>query len=139
VRDGLDVLFAGAERSGAGVWLASGGFDFYIEGILAERIGRFERAFYNRAGFLDGGIKVEFPHDAVACERCAICKGRVCDLARAGGARVVFVGDGYSDRCAIGRADLMCAVRGSTLARRCDERGVQYLGFERFDELLDLL
>jgi 2,3-diketo-5-methylthio-1-phosphopentane phosphatase len=135
VRAGLDRLLDDAVRAGGEVWLASGGFDFYIEAILGERLGRFQRAYFNRAAFNGGGIEVSFPHDGLACARCAVCKGKVCDQARATGARVVFIGDGASDRCAIGRADALYAVRGSWLARACEERGAAYVPYSTFDEI----
>ena len=46
---------------------------------------------------------------------------------------VVFVGDGYSDRCAALAADRVFARDG--LARYLDERGVPYERFEDFDRL----
>ena len=84
LRRGLDELLTTSARRGSEVWLASGGFDFYIEGILGERLSRFARVYCNRAHFSGGNIAVEFPHTAIACERCAVCKGNVCDLARVG-------------------------------------------------------
>ncbi len=138
-RPGLDSLLDRVAGVGGTAWLASGGFDFYIEAILQTRLSRFERTFFNRARFTSGSVEVDFPHVDLACGRCAVCKGLVCDLARARGSRVVFVGDGASDRCALGKADRLCAVRGSLLARACDERGVAYVPFDRFDELLNEL
>jgi 2-hydroxy-3-keto-5-methylthiopentenyl-1-phosphate phosphatase len=137
VRPGLDSFLDAATKAGARLWLASGGFDFYIEAILGERLARFERAFFNRAHFSDGKIELEF-HEGLSCEKCAVCKGRVCELARAEKARVVFVGDGASDRCAIGKADLLCAVEGSMLARGCDARGVQHRSFSSFSDLVGI-
>lgn len=134
-RPGLAALLDGVRGAGGALWLASGGFDFYIEAILDGRMARFERAFFNRARFIDGGVEVEFPHGDLACGRCAVCKGLVCDRARERG-RVIFVGDGASDRCAIGRADVLCAVRGSMLERVCAERGVPCVPFDRLDEVL---
>jgi 2,3-diketo-5-methylthio-1-phosphopentane phosphatase len=139
IRAGLDALVEAAAQHGCELWLASGGFDFYIEAILGARLGRFARAYFNRTQFTDGRIEVAFPHRELACDRCAVCKGKVCDQARARGARVIFVGDGASDRCAIGRADRLFAVRGSRLARACEERGEGYVAFERLDELLRML
>jgi 2-hydroxy-3-keto-5-methylthiopentenyl-1-phosphate phosphatase len=130
----LDAFLDAAAGAGARLWLASGGFDFYIEAILGERLARFERVFFNRARFAGGGIELQF-HEGLGCDKCAVCKGRVCDAARAEGARVLFVGDGSSDRCAIGRADLLYAVSGSLLQRGCEARGVDYRAFTRFDEL----
>ena len=134
LRPGLDAFLDAAGNAGARLWLASGGFDFYIQAILGERMGRFERAFFNRAHFRGGGVEIEF-HQGLGCDKCAVCKGRVCDQARAEGARVLFIGDGASDRCAIGKADLMCAVAGSMLARGCGQRGVAHREFSSFAEL----
>jgi 2,3-diketo-5-methylthio-1-phosphopentane phosphatase len=139
LRPGLDGLFAAARQAGAALWLASGGFDFYIEAILGSRLERFSRRYYNATRFGEGRIAVEFPHEAIACSRCAVCKGNVCDAARATGRPVVFIGDGSSDRCAIGRADQVFAVRGSLLARTCVERGAEYIGFDEFDEITERL
>src|SRR5207248_2940434 len=84
-RPGLDALLDGVRGAGGALWLASGGFDFYIEAILDGRMGRFERAYFNRARFAGGGVEIDFPHGDLACGRCAVCKGLVCDRARAGG------------------------------------------------------
>lgn len=136
VRDGLDELLAAAERLGAEVVLASGGFDFYIEAILGERLGRFARVWTNRGVVGDGGVAVSFPHrDRVGCPLCAVCKGRLCDEARAAGRTVVFAGDGTSDRCVIGRADALFAVRGGKLAAACRAAGVEHKEFDSFSEI----
>lgn len=139
LRPGLDLLLDATAQAGGVPWLASGGFDFYIRAILGGRLERFERSYFNGATFVDGGVRVAFPHGALACERCAVCKGKVCDLGRAAGDRVVFVGDGSSDRCAIGRADVLFAVEGSLLARTCDERGIDYVPFLDFEDVADAL
>jgi 2-hydroxy-3-keto-5-methylthiopentenyl-1-phosphate phosphatase len=139
LRPGLEALLDKAEGLGAEIWLASGGFDFYIEALLGDLRGRFARTYYNATRFDGDRLAVEFPHAALACASCAVCKGKVCDLARERGAPVLFVGDGHSDRCVIGRADRVAAVRDSHLARWCREHGVAALEFERLDEVLGLL
>lgn len=135
LRPGLDALLDRVDGAGGASWLASGGFDFYIEALLDGRMARFRQAWFNSTRFVDGGIEVGFPHAALACGRCAVCKGRVCERARAEGRRVMFVGDGASDRCAIGCADELWAVEGSLLARACAERGVAHRTFTRLDEI----
>lgn len=135
LRPGLDALLATARQAGATLWLASGGFDFYIEALLGARLGAFERSYFNATRFIEGRIEVDFPHGELACGRCAVCKGKVCDAARATGRPTMFVGDGASDRCAIGRADRIFAVRDSLLARACDERGIEHVAFDDFAEV----
>jgi 2-hydroxy-3-keto-5-methylthiopentenyl-1-phosphate phosphatase len=139
LRPGLD-RFLQAVPPGAELVLASGGFDFYIQAILGERLRRFAAVYANR-GVLDaGGVRVSFPHrERLGCALCAVCKGRLCDEVRAAGRRVAFIGDGASDRCAIGRADLLCGVRGSKLAAACTAAGSPHLEFDRLDELVGRL
>jgi 2-hydroxy-3-keto-5-methylthiopentenyl-1-phosphate phosphatase len=65
---------------------------------------------------------------------CAVC-GQPCkraDLPADG--QVVYVGDGYSDRCAALAADRIFARRG--LAAYLDEQGIAY---ERFEDLHDIV
>jgi phosphoserine phosphatase len=115
MRPGLDALLDAAE--GAEVVLASGGFDFYIEAILGPRLHRFAAVYCNHGTIGPGGVAVSFPwRDRLGCPMCAVCKGRLCAERRQDGRRVIFVGDGTSDRCAIGAADELWAVRGSRLA-----------------------
>jgi 2-hydroxy-3-keto-5-methylthiopentenyl-1-phosphate phosphatase len=140
LRPGLDALLAGVHARGGEAWLASGGFDFYIEPLLGAHLARFRRAWFNRVRFDGDRLCLEFPHHDLACDRCAVCKGRVCDLARrSGAARVVFAGDGHSDRHALGRADAVAVVRGSTLAREARDACVHASEFDALDELLPLL
>ena len=134
-RPGLHALLDAVQHAGGEVWLASGGFDFYVEALLAEQSPRFTRRYYNTTRFSDGNVEVTFPHDHLACDRCAVCKGKVCDQAKALAQRVIFVGDGSSDRCAVGRCDALFAVEGGILDRHCTERGADVTRFRTFDEV----
>jgi 2-hydroxy-3-keto-5-methylthiopentenyl-1-phosphate phosphatase len=51
----------------------------------------------------------------------------------AGDGELVYVGDGYSDRCAAEASDRVFATKG--LAQYLDERGIPY---ERFDDFHDV-
>ncbi len=143
-RPGFEALVAAAAARAAPIVVASGGFDFYIERVLA-RLGPLRAALdvvSNRARFLDGGrIHVEFPHERAAAAarcalRCAVCKGAAVDRLRAGGARrTIFCGDGGADACGAGRADVVFAVAGSRLARHCEARGIAHRTFASFDEV----
>jgi 2,3-diketo-5-methylthio-1-phosphopentane phosphatase len=135
LRPGLDQLIERVAGAGGELWLASGGFDFYIEALLDGRLPCFARAYFNRARFDQNRIEVSFPHSELACTRCAVCKGAVCDQARARAERVIFVGDGASDRCAVGRADEIFAVRSSHLAEHLASGGSKFVAFDRLDEL----
>jgi 2-hydroxy-3-keto-5-methylthiopentenyl-1-phosphate phosphatase len=134
IRPGLDRFLDGAD--GVELILASGGFDFYIEAILGPRLGRFDRVYCNRGVVGTTGVEVAFPfRDSHGCALCAVCKGRLCAERRRAGRRVVFIGDGTSDRCAIGQADELWAVRGSKLAAGCRAARAPAREFDTFDEI----
>jgi 2,3-diketo-5-methylthio-1-phosphopentane phosphatase len=141
LRPGLDDLLDAAGRSGVPVILASGGFDIYVEALLGSRLAVFAQAFYNVCRPSTDGARVEFPHAALACERVAVCKGKVCDEARDHyqAREVLFVGDGASDVCAIGHADRLFAVAGGKLERLAETRGVATLPFEDLADIARVL
>lgn len=133
-RRGLDAFLAEARRRFDRLVIASGGYDWYIERVLGDTLALFDEVTCNTLVPTGGGAVVGFPHlERFGCGSCAVCKGLVCE-AQPG--TVWFVGDGTSDRCAIGRVERIAAVRGSTLAAGCRAAGVPAREFEGFDELL---
>ena len=140
LRDGFDALLAKVAENRVRLVLASGGFDFYIRWLLGDTLGRFDEVFCNRGELTGDGVRLSFPHrERFGCGLCAVCKGLVCDAQREHGRRVTFVGDGSSDRCVLGRADRLYAVRGSKLAAECEAQGATYEPIESFREILDRL
>ena len=138
LREGLDGLLDAAEARGIEVWIASGGFDFYIDAFLGDRRRRFARIDCNSMQWVGHRMTPVFNRPELSCGRCAVCKGKVCDLAAATGARVMFAGDGHSDACVLGppaRAQRIAALRGSALERIAGERGVKVGAFDDLDEL----
>jgi 2-hydroxy-3-keto-5-methylthiopentenyl-1-phosphate phosphatase len=85
-----------------------------------------------RSNFADpspDGWRVRFRHDSP----CPVCGDRCKRRSLPEGRPLVFVGDGYSDRCASLACDRVFARDG--LARYLDDEGVDY---EAFDSLLDV-
>ena len=98
--------------------VVSDGLDFYIE-IVLKRHGLSHLPVYaNHLTFTDSGIAPEFPYFDQGCGSCGNCKGHHVRKYRQNFGRVVFVGDGYSDRCALEEADLVLAKK--ELARICE-------------------
>lgn len=138
LREGFDAFLDHARAAGWRLVLVSGGFDFYIEPLLGDRLARFEASYYGRGALAGGGVRISFPPGDLACERMAVCKGKVCAHHRASGP-VAFLGDAASDRCALGEADLVLAVRGRPLAGWCAERADPWAPFDDFTEVVALL
>ena len=122
VRDGLHEL---AERHRPLV--ISAGFHELIEPVL-EREGVRLEVLANRVDVRPEGWVVEF-RDEAACATC----GEPCKRGSLAGEPYVYVGDGYSDRCAALAADRVFA--RDALARHLDGLGVAY---EPFGDLHDV-
>jgi 2-hydroxy-3-keto-5-methylthiopentenyl-1-phosphate phosphatase len=112
--------------------ILSSSFVETIEPIL-EREGVRVRVVANSVDARRDGWRIRWRDDTVCAHCSEACKRR--SLPRDGA--VVFVGDGYSDRCAGLAADRVFARDG--LARYLDEQGVAYERFHDFVQLADAL
>jgi 2-hydroxy-3-keto-5-methylthiopentenyl-1-phosphate phosphatase len=106
----------------------SAGFHELIEPVLA-REGIALEVLANRLDARPEGWVVRFRDEAV----CATC-GEPCKRGALDGEPYVYVGDGYSDRCAALAADRVFA--RDSLATHLDRLGVPY---ERFGDLGDVV
>ena len=107
--------------------ILSASFHETIEPILA-REGVTARVHGNRAHPSPQGWRIEWLSDS----ECATCR-EACKRGSLPDGPVVYVGDGYSDRCAALAAKRVFARDG--LARYLDERGLAYEPFTDFDAL----
>jgi 2-hydroxy-3-keto-5-methylthiopentenyl-1-phosphate phosphatase len=108
--------------------IVSSGFHELIEPVLA-REGVEAEVLANRLDARPDGWRVRWRDEAV----CGVC-GEACKRSTLpADGEVVYVGDGYSDRCAALAADRVFATGG--LAEYLDEQGVAY---ERFADLRDV-
>jgi 2-hydroxy-3-keto-5-methylthiopentenyl-1-phosphate phosphatase len=86
----------------------------------------------NRVDPNTDGWKVRWRYDQT-CDSCGESCKRSIVRELADEDELVYVGDGFSDRCAAEASDLVFATRG--LADYLDERGISY---ERFDDFHDV-
>jgi 2-hydroxy-3-keto-5-methylthiopentenyl-1-phosphate phosphatase len=129
VRAGFRELVELARSREWGVLVLSSGFHELIEPVLARERVEVDVAA-NRVDPQPTGWRVLWRDEAV----CAVC-GEACKrraLPAAG--RIVYAGDGFSDRCAALAADRVFATKG--LARYLGEQGAPY---EPFDDFFDVV
>ncbi|HEY7002937.1 MAG TPA: HAD-IB family phosphatase [Gaiellaceae bacterium] len=131
VRDGFRDFVTLAKERGWRVVIVSSGFHELIEPIL-EREGVDVELHANRVDPRTDGWRVEWRYEAT-CDVCGESCKRSIVQELAGEGELVYVGDGFSDRCAAEVADRVFATRG--LAEYLDERGIAY---ERFDDFHDI-
>ena len=119
--------------------LCSAGLDAYIEPVL-ERLDPALRSHVgviaNRARFDAGRVRVSF-HEAGDCGFCGTCKANVVRSLQRQGHRVLFCGDGTSDRHGADAADAVFARAGGSLVRYCAERAIPHAVFRTFDEVME--
>jgi len=131
VRAGFPELVELAEANAWRLVIVSSGFHELIEPIL-EREGVEVELHANRVDPSTDGWRVEWRYDAT-CDSCGESCKRSIVQELAGDDELVYIGDGYSDRCAAEASDRVFATRG--LADYLDEQGVPY---ERFDDFHDV-
>ena len=132
IRPGFRELVELARARGWRVVVVSSGFRQLIEPML-ERAGiQGLELVSNEVDPDPEGWRITF-FDESRCEVCGEACKRTTVRSRVDGGEVVYVGDGYSDRCAAEDADLVFARRG--LAAYLTERGVP---FEPFDDFFQI-
>jgi 2,3-diketo-5-methylthio-1-phosphopentane phosphatase len=122
------------EERGIEIFVISDGFDFYIEKIF-KRYGLNVRFFSNRLKFSDGKFKPEFPHPDSICRRCANCKRNHMLSLSGDDDIVIYIGDGFSDRCPAEYADIVFG-KGELL-RYCRENNIPVYRFENFADIIE--
>jgi len=132
VRDGFRDFVDHAREHGWRVVIVSSGFHELIEPIL-EREGVEVELHANRVDPCTDGWRVEWRYDS-SCESCGESCKRSIVQELAGDDELVYIGDGYSDRCAAEASDKVFATRG--LAEYLDKRGIPY---ERFNDFHDVV
>jgi 2-hydroxy-3-keto-5-methylthiopentenyl-1-phosphate phosphatase len=119
--------------------IVSDGFDFYVGGILArygiDDILYFANTLTPQPTQRDLFVQLvpSFPYDDEECTRCACCKRNIM-LSRSGEEDVlVYIGDGYSDRCPVPYADIVFAK--PELQAFCQQSNISYFEYRTFDDV----
>ena len=127
-------------RSFAHVAVVSDGLDYAIQTALRGAGLSNLPIFANQLNFITPDeLELTFPHRQADCRggngvcKCAIAK----QLATRHGGPVVLVGDGKSDTCLAGVADMVFAK--SSLRKHCIENEIPYIAFEDFSEVLNVV
>jgi 2,3-diketo-5-methylthio-1-phosphopentane phosphatase len=115
------------------VTVLSDGFDFYIDLMLQKfKVNVDYQA--NQLRVVDCGLHAHFPHQSDHCGDCGNCKLDYARRVREGGARIIYIGDGYSDRCVVEAADAVFAK--GVLAKYCGQKGIPFYPFDNFGNIL---
>jgi len=115
----------------------SDGLDAYVERVLSNAGLRHLPFFANHAEFVGEKLKVSFPLTDAECSLCGNCKRNHMLNASADEDVIVYVGDGYSDRCPVRYADFVFAKR--QLIKHCQQQNITFFEFHHFGDVQDKL
>lgn len=111
----------------------SDGFDIYIKRIFErEGLGHLE-VYCNRAELNDGKLKPIFPYGDEHCRFCGNCKRNHILTNSSDDDFIVYIGDGYSDKCPVQYCDFIFAK--ASLLRYCEVNRITYFPFRNFDDV----
>ncbi len=114
--------------------ILSDGLDLYIELLLQQHGIRDVAFFANHAAFPEGHLMPEFPYFEEGCGSCGNCKGsHIRRYKQEGYSPVIFVGDGLSDRCVVGKADTLFAK--DDLLDHVRKEGAEAIPFNDFHDV----
>jgi len=121
-------------------YIVSDGIDIYIDYVLKKYGLGDIKYFCNRGTIRNNRMRLEFLYDNYDCPRCGCCKGaRIADIIGEENEiwKVVFIGDGLSDICALPKADIIFA-RGDLL-EYCQEKNKVAIEYKNFFDIMDNL
>lgn len=93
--------------------ILSDNFSFIIKSILRNHRVKGLKVYSNRIKFAKGRFRLFFPHVNLSCFRCGHCKKNNL-LKTKFRDKIIYIGDGLSDVCPAGEADIVFA-KGSLL------------------------
>ncbi len=117
--------------------ILSDGFGFYIRELLNRKGIKDIPVYSNELCFKEGSIELNTPFSVEWCDECGTCKLEILRRYKKRYDRVIYVGDGYSDRCAIEEADDVFSRR--TLWRICASKNIDSWYFHNFQDIAQVL
>lgn len=141
LRQKIDVKFPAfvdyCKREKHELVILSDGLDLYIKLIL-EKYGLKEVPFYsNIVNFRNGDLSLEFPFYEKGCGNCGNCKRYHLRRLKGKNKRVIYIGDGLSDKCAVSEADFVFAKKG--LRKFCQKDDIRHFPYRNFGDIMRIL
>lgn len=126
-----------AKRKNTAVCILSDGFGFYIRETFKKHGLNSIPVYANEVEFKGNSLELKTPFGVQWCEMCGTCKLNVLREWKKRAGRLIYIGDGYSDRCAVEEADDVFSKR--TLWNICLEKGIDSWFFRDFSDILNVL
>ncbi len=122
-----------AGRAGISLMILSDGLDAYIEPILRDSGVSIPVRTNQLKIRKDSACRIVHPYSDENCAACGTCKRNVMLCGAADRDIIVLIGDGMSDFCPAGYADIVFAT--GELVDYCRRQNISYRRFETFDDV----
>ena len=113
--------------------IISDGFDLFIEKILEKHNIKGVDFYANHLVHKNNKFSIEFPYHNPKCD---IGAG-MCKCARVKEKEFCYIGDGTSDLCVAGKANILFASK--VLKEYCNKNNVKHIPFENFSNIIGIL
>lgn len=116
--------------------IISDGLNLYIEYLLKKNGFSHLPVLANLARLEEDRMVIEYPYEMGACGICGNCKGdRLREYVNQAEDRpfMIYIGDGFSDRCATKAADWIFAK--NDLADYCQSHNISFNSYDTFDDI----
>lgn len=131
------VFFHLCKEKSIKVAIVSDGLEWSIRTLLAHHGVENIDIYANQIHFLDEGYGFSFPWHHERCPHSGVCKPIIIEKYQAQGKKVIYIGDGKSDREAIHEADVIYAK--DHLMDYCNNENVPAIGYQNFKNLVETL
>jgi len=120
-------------------YIVSDGADYFINKALENSGIKGINIISNHFEFKNGsGFILDFPNDSKDCTNNAgTCKCSVLKKMKQKYKQVIYIGDGISDFCVSGRADILFAKK--KLLNYCRGNNIKYIEFNTFKDIINFL
>jgi len=141
---GFDEFLQHLRTHNAPLFIVSGGYRQGIQRILGEERAKDVQIFANDLLEQNGYLIPSGATNSNVCTEpigpCGNCK-KVCieTIRRQTNQKILFIGDGMTDRCAAQTADFLFAKEGCALAEYCQAHDFPYTPYKGFADLTDYL
>jgi 2-hydroxy-3-keto-5-methylthiopentenyl-1-phosphate phosphatase len=116
------------------VRVLSDGFDLYITKILEREKLDYLEVFCNKAKVTpDNKVIPEFPFGDEECKYCGNCKRNHILSNSSDDDYIIYIGDGYSDKCPVQYCDFIFAK--NSLLKYCEVNRITYFPFKNFNDI----
>lgn len=114
-------------------FILSDNFDYVLRRVLEHNRITGIPIYSNRVTFEGGRLMPQFLSAGKKCTGCAHCKNESIDRLTAAGHTTVYIGDGYSDRCASKRANIVFAK--DKLRTYCRDNNIPFVPYKNFKDI----